>query len=380
MAASQWPAALDALLSRAFPLVRPGAERPSDRSTSAFWLVPPAQTAADFLLWSLFFAWLLWALPRARARLWPLPRSALWLEAVPASAPAPAPLSAAGAAQAALWLVDMALRAAVWCTAASTLWIKLSTGRGLFLLQARCARSRGAGVLRARCRAPRRALLTPPSSLPPPQPCHLSNALLCALTVVDARGRWGGVAARALWVDLLAKYGTMAALVWPDIGPSPVFGETASFFVQHWVLTLLPAVWLLRRRFALFRGARALAYAWAAVGALHFGLLLPVGALTGNNINYMFAPPPGVYPRALPLLYYRSAIAVAGVPIAVAMRYGLVAPLATLGGALAAAAEAGAGSRADSADKRAGAKTQPPAPQRRAASRSATRSGGARRR
>jgi hypothetical protein len=337
MVASVWPAALDELVSRAFPLVRPGSERPSDRSTNAFWLVPPAQTAADFFLWTLFFAYLLWALPRPRARLWPLPRSALWLEAVPASAPAPMPWSAAGAAQAALFAADMALRAAAWCTAASTLWIKLSTGRGLFLLQ----------------------------------PCHLSNALLCALTVVDARGRWGGVAARALWVDVLAKYGTMAALIWPDIGPSPVYGERTSFFVQHWVLTLLPAVWLLRRRFAFFAGPRALAYGWAAVGALHVGFLLPAGALTGNNLNYMFAPPPGVYPRALPLLYYRSFSATAGIAIAAAMRYGLAAPLATLGGALAVAAHADAGGDSVVDKAAAGGKTQKPAPQRR--SRSATR-------
>ena len=62
-----------------------------------------------------------------------------------------------------------------------------------------------------------------------------------------------------------------------------------------------------------------------------------------SRTNYMFAPPPGVYPRALPLLYYRSFSATAGIAIAAAMRYGLAAPLATLGGALAVAAHADAG-------------------------------------
>jgi len=216
-------------------------------------------------------------------------------------------------------MVDVALRVSVWATAVSTLYIKLVTGRAIFLLQ----------------------------------PCHISNALLCALTLIDARGPLGELSSRALWVDLLAKYGTAAALIVPDVGPAPIWGETFSFFFQHWVLCLLPAVWLLRRRFTLFTGTRALLFAWACTCALHFCVLLPVTLLAGMNVNYMGAPPPGVFPHnLLPTEYYRSCIAVAGIGMAAGMRYLVVAPLATLGEALAAAGASDGGEDMPAKSKR----------------------------
>ena len=280
----------------------PFAPPPPTRATDAHWLVPPAHTVADWAAWSLLFFAVLALLPSRACG----GRRALWRVAVPA-----APQAASGAAAAA----DAALRAGVWATAASTLWLKLSTGRGLFLLQ----------------------------------PCHLSNALLCALTLAPGGGGGGGggdsLAARAAWVDALAKYGTAAALLWPDIGPDPAPGEVTSFFLQHALLCALPALWIARRRYPLYAGARALAYAWAVVGAIHFAALLPASVLAGKNVNYMMMPPPGVYPKSLaPIAWYRSVIALAGIPLALAMRYAVLAPIAAVG---ATAPDAcGSGSRA----------------------------------
>ena len=257
------------------------------RSVAAFWLVPPAQTAVDFAVWTSLGVFLL---------TWPSRLRTTWVVASPARV-----YERMSAADFVLAAVDGALSMAAWATLAFTIWLKLSTGRAVFLLQ----------------------------------PCHISNLLLCMLTLASGQGRWRNVAARAFWIDLLAKYGTAAALIVPDIGPTPAWGEVACFFVQHWVLCLLPAVWLLRRRFDVFVGTPgAVLFAWAAVAALHFGLLLPVSVFTGRNVNYMMAPPRGAYPAAFSRTYYRSIIAAAGVPIAAAVRALAVAPLTTLGIAL----------------------------------------------
>lgn len=279
-----WWSALDAAVRAMAPRVLPALDASDD--TRAFWLTSPAQMGADFLVWTPLLAAVFWALLRdGPARLWRV-------------AVSPAPPSTRGAVQALLAAADAALRVCAWATYAVTLTIKLSMGRAIFLLQ----------------------------------PCHVSNALICALTLVDARGPWGDWAARALWVDMLAKYGTATALIVADVGPAPVWGETACFFIQHWMLVLLPAVWLLRRRFAVFTGARAIIFAWAVCSVQHLCFLLPVNLLSGRNVNYMSAPPPGVFPAALlPVEYYRSFIAVGGIFMSFAMCLFFVSPLASLG-------------------------------------------------
>lgn len=288
MAPPSWWVALDSLVRLAAPRVLPALDPRDD--TLAYWLTSPAQAGADLIGWTSLLAVVFWVFFREDS-------ARLWRVAVQPALPA------SGFLHTVLAVADVTLRGSVWATAASTLYIKIVTNRAIFLLQ----------------------------------PCHISNALLCVLTLVDARGPWGVWAARALWVDLLAKYGTAAALIVPDVGPSPIWGETFSFFFQHWVLCLLPAVWLLRQRFALFTGARAVLFAWACISALHFCLLLPVTLLFGMNVNYMAAPPPGVFPRnILPIEYYRSCIAVAGIGMAAGMRFLVVAPLATVGEVIAA--------------------------------------------
>ena len=291
---------MDASVRALNPAIADVAPAGGGRSVAAFHLVPPAQTAIDFMLWaSLGLGFLIWFSRRRVA-------VATWVVASPARS-----FARPEASDLALAALDGALSVAVWATLAFTLWLKLSTGRAVFLLQ----------------------------------PCHISNLVLCLLTLAAGRGRWGVVAARAFWVDLLAKYGTAAALIVPDIGPAPAWGEVSCFFIQHWVLCLLPAVWLLRRRFDVYHGTPgAVLFAWGAVAALHFGLLLPVSVATGRNVNYMMAPPRGVLPSFLPpafvTTYYRTVISTMGVPIAAAVRALAVAPLVTLGIALTPGGEA----------------------------------------
>jgi len=46
-------------------------------------------------------------------------------------------------------------------------------------------------------------------------------------------------------------------------------GETLNFWVEHWVLALLPAVWIARRRYHLYGGLAPVTVSWAIFFILH---------------------------------------------------------------------------------------------------------------
>jgi hypothetical protein len=46
-------------------------------------------------------------------------------------------------------------------------------------------------------------------------------------------------------------------------------GEALNFWVEHWVLALLPAVWIARRRYHLYGGLAPVTVSWAIFFILH---------------------------------------------------------------------------------------------------------------
>jgi hypothetical protein len=167
------------------------------------------------------------------------------------------------------------------------------------------------------------------------QPCHLSNFILCALTFMRATPR-------AAWLFefyLVTAFGALCALATPDTRGLDLlpFGceglldaraweghtwEKVSFFVQHVLLVVLPALWIARRRFALAPPPTVDGYScltmWALLSVVHWDVFAPLSYLTGHNVNYMLVPPGG--PLFLFGRYYRLVMLLACLPFAFIMR------------------------------------------------------------
>ena len=164
------------------------------------------------------------------------------------------------------------------------------------------------------------------------QPCHLSNFLLCVLSLLHTTP-----ASSALFeLYLNFSYGALLALATPDTrgldnlplfpgGDTTYTWEKVSFFAQHALLVLLPMVWILRRRFSLTAppsvDARALLLAWALQCILHWGFFLPLSLATGHNVNYMLVPPGGPL-WLLPKPAFRVAMGLACIVFAAITRMG----------------------------------------------------------
>jgi uncharacterized membrane protein YwaF len=155
------------------------------------------------------------------------------------------------------------------------------------------------------------------------QPCHLSNFILLLLSCQRA-------SAHAAWLFefyLVSAYGALLALATPDLRGLDLFPfgwpgwegytwEKVSFFVQHALLLLLPAVWIARRRFDLVKPPSAdwqgCLTMWAVFSAMHWDLFAPVSYATGHNLNYMLAPPGALWVFGK---YYRLVMLLACLPI-----------------------------------------------------------------
>jgi hypothetical protein len=125
------------------------------------------------------------------------------------------------------------------------------------------------------------------------QPCHLLNFLICALSVAPTTTTKGGARwpAAAFYFYVCTIYGPLLAITSPDTAGLSQPGELLSFWTQHYVLVLLPLVWIARRKFNLFKGLRLTMWTWAVFFIMHVAVFLPASFLTGRNVNYMTVPP-----------------------------------------------------------------------------------------
>ena len=201
------------------------------------------------------------------------------------------------------WLntLDVLLRIACWGHAAATIYYKTSTGRAVYLFQ----------------------------------PCHLSNYILCwlcfnkspfaskafYLCVPPFLLLWFAAGTTVHWYVtpslpthspkihsyITFWYGTLLALVTPDLRGLHMVGEQFNFFSQHIMLVLLPAVWIVKRRYTMYKGMRLSLMMWVVAFLVHFDLLLPVSLTLVGNVNYMMVPP-SVYPMGIYPAFYRVII------------------------------------------------------------------------
>ena len=144
------------------------------------------------------------------------------------------------------------------------------------------------------------------------QPCHLQNFLLVGLMPTgwhaDAAPHSDTTAARIFHFFLSTWYSALLALATPDLRGQTMFLEIENFFAQHWLLLLLPTLWLLRRRFTLYAGVHPWVLCWLVFWLAHLDVFVPVSLASGRNINYVLVPPPVGLLRRHAGLFYRPAV------------------------------------------------------------------------
>lgn len=147
------------------------------------------------------------------------------------------------------------------------------------------------------------------------QPCHISNLLLTILCF------WKGeLAGKFFYFYVCFLYGTVLALVTPDLRGLSMFGELQTFFIQHAMLLILPAVWIATRRYHLYEGFRLSVLNWGIATLIHFDLLFGLSVALHGNINYMLVPPK-VWPSRIDATYYRPIMVGVCLVFGLASRY-----------------------------------------------------------
>lgn len=144
-----------------------------------------------------------------------------------------------------LKLADGLLTILAWITGPATVWYKAQNGRNAYLLQ----------------------------------PCHIQNFVIMYLTL----DRSSSFAAALFHFYLCTAYGTLLAIATPDLRGLGLPLEIEAFWVQHFMLILLPLVWVARRRYPLYagavaggaRGVYAVLLTWASFFLLHLDVFWP---------------------------------------------------------------------------------------------------------
>jgi hypothetical protein len=97
------------------------------------------------------------------------------------------------------------------------------------------------------------------------------------------------------------------------------------------MLFALPAVWIIKRRYIMYKGFWLSILMWAMAFTLHFDLLWPMSILGFGNLNYMLVPP-SVYPMAFYPQYFRPIVGLFCILLTVFSRYILAEVIIVLSG------------------------------------------------
>lgn len=273
-------------LNPALPLTKPtGPEADAQLLPPPYHFVKPGLTGIEWIVVVAFLFVLCWGLTRGGEK-------DLWRVAIPHRS---SPEGPNGIGRRLLKALDTVLRVVCLACCALTVWYKIVTDRKVYLLQ----------------------------------PCHLSNFLLGLLCLYSPRRHhW----ARLLfYANLTTSYGTLIACLAPDTKSLRQPFEKEFFFTQHYMLLVLPCVWLIRRRAALYAGLKLDTYLWAVFALMHWLIFLPASLLRsggngigpGANVNYMMMPP-SVYPKAVPQSFYRPIVLLACLGLTWLTRYVIV--------------------------------------------------------
>ncbi|KAF9208151.1 hypothetical protein BGZ49_009625 [Haplosporangium sp. Z 27] len=89
-------------------------------------------------------------------------------------------------------------------------------------------------------------------------------------------------------------WGTMLALLSPDLRDYNLFLEIENFFVEHYLLLLAPVYMIWSNRYVIWPVSLDVTFMSFSLFALYHSFILSsMALLNGENLNYLLVPPPG---------------------------------------------------------------------------------------
>ncbi|CAO3686930.1 unnamed protein product [Umbelopsis ramanniana] len=123
------------------------------------------------------------------------------------------------------------------------------------------------------------------------QPCHMSAILL--ILVMSWPDKSSPIPHVLFNIYLHTYWGTIAALLFPDLRDHYLIGETFNFFAEHIIILILPFYMVYSGRYLVLPSSYKVAmFAFMLYGLYHSPLIHIVALKSTININYIFTPPP----------------------------------------------------------------------------------------
>ncbi|KAF9908280.1 hypothetical protein EC991_009924 [Linnemannia zychae] len=123
------------------------------------------------------------------------------------------------------------------------------------------------------------------------QPCHMSAMLLITILAGPKDKKWPHI---LLNIYFHIMWGTMLALLSPDLRDYDLFFEVENFFIEHYLLLLAPVYMIWSNRYVIWPLSMDVALMSFSLFALYHSFILSTMALIkGQNLNYLLMPPPG---------------------------------------------------------------------------------------
>ncbi|CDS13339.1 hypothetical protein LRAMOSA05517 [Lichtheimia ramosa] len=123
------------------------------------------------------------------------------------------------------------------------------------------------------------------------QPCHAS-AILLILVMGWPNHKYPLIPRLLFNIYLHTLWGTILALIWPDLRDHDMLGEVFNFFMEHTLILVVPLYMTLTRRYPVLPVSIDMAlFSFFLYAAYHSPVLHISSLLSGYNLNYALVPP-----------------------------------------------------------------------------------------
>ncbi|KAK3810775.1 MAG: TMEM164 family-domain-containing protein [Benniella sp.] len=123
------------------------------------------------------------------------------------------------------------------------------------------------------------------------QPCHMSALMLITVLAGPKDKKWPHI---LLNIYFHIMWGTMLALLSPDLRDYSLVFEVENFYIEHYLLILVPIYMIWSNRYVIWPVSMNVALMSFSLFALYHSFILSsMALLKGQNLNYLLVPPPG---------------------------------------------------------------------------------------
>lgn len=122
------------------------------------------------------------------------------------------------------------------------------------------------------------------------QPCHMNMMLLIFITeILDRDSKLAHIVFNII---LHISWGTLMAIVFPDLRGYDQYLELECFWVEHILLLIIPLYCIYSERFIVMEPSSSLALvSFFIIGLYHSFILSALALIYGKNLNYVLSPP-----------------------------------------------------------------------------------------